>query len=115
MSENGLLKDLAVGSILTGQISEIHIRNMKTYPFVFLDSVSGLEISYDIVTDPTNSMPGKKSTIIYTVEFTDNKVPDSLADGAKNLHKALSTLFSHKIQLLIKDRHGQILVEENGK
>lgn len=115
MNNKDLMKDLAVGSILTGQISEAHIVNMRSYPFVFIDNIKKVEISYDIVTDPVSSMPGKKSVVNYKVWFTNDEIPETLKNSSLNLQKALSVLFSQKIKLLISDRHDKILVEQDGQ
>lgn len=114
MSEKSLTKELAMGSILTGQISEVHAVNIKMYPFIFLDDVYSADISFDIVTDPISALPGKKSTICYNLHFNSNQKPPSLKEGYKNLKKALEILFSQEIIVLLKDKNGQDLVQENG-
>jgi uncharacterized lipoprotein YajG len=112
MSKKSLTKELAMGSILTGQISEVHIKNMKMYPFIFLDDVSQAEIAYDIITDTINVTPGKKSTVSYTLGFKGTKPSkEVLKPGFDNLQKALSVLFSQKITLILRDQSGQDLME----
>jgi hypothetical protein len=108
----GLIKDLAIGSILTGRVSEVHLHNMKIYPFVFIDNVDRAEISYDIITDLTNTMPGSHSTVVYVLRFTDSGKPETLDSGAENLKKALSALFTQNIKLVLKDHNEQVLWEE---
>ena len=107
----GLIKDLATGSIMTGMVSEVHINNMKMYPFIFLDNVDSAEISYNIVVDPSAS-PGTKSSIAYSLRFIENVVPETLSGGAENLKKALSALFTQNIRLILKDHNEQLLWEE---
>jgi hypothetical protein len=111
MSNNSITKELAMGSIFSGQISEVHLNNMKLYPFIFIDDVSQVEISYDIITDPANAEPGKKSTVSYTVSFKSGNTPENIKDCSQNLQKALSILFSQQITVILRDQKGQELLD----
>lgn len=115
MKEQSLTKELAMGSILTGQISEIHLSNMRMYPFIFLDNVSEAEISYDIVTDPANAAPGKRSTVSYCLSFSSQPSAESLSLGKSNLEKALSVLFSQDIVVILRNEQGIDLLENHGR
>lgn len=110
MSDQSILKDLNIGTIITGRISEVHVKNMEQYPFIFLDDVEEFRIDYDIITDATNATPGKKSTVSYTVKFKSGNPPGTLREGAGNLQKALSVLFQTEINLIIRDQNSQVLV-----
>ena len=101
------LKDLNMGAIFTGRISQIHADNMKIYPFVFFDNVLEANISYDVLAD--QSVPGAKSTISYEILFAENKIPENLNEGLKHLQKALSVLFMRNIVTIIRDTNGQQL------
>ena len=115
MSDNSMLKDLIMGSILTGQISEIHLTNMKNYLFVFIDNVEKAEMSYTILTAPP-SPDATESLITYTVSFKEDKVPDQLKEGIVNLQKSLAILFGQKnIKVTIRDNYGQVLGSNNGQ
>jgi hypothetical protein len=112
MSDNSITKELAMGSIMTGQISEIHLSNMRIYPFVFLDNITEAHISYDIITDSSNNIPGKRSTVSYAVSFVDGKIPETLRSGFDNLKKALSVLFSQDVVLILRNDQGQDLLDK---
>lgn len=115
MNEKNLAKELAMGSILTGQISEVHILNMKMYPFVFFENLDTATVSYDVVTDPINALPGKKTTVCYTLEFKSKPLSETISEGHKNIKKALQALFSQEILLVLNDKDGRNLVQEDGR
>jgi len=46
-----ILEDMRKITILTGQISTIHEKNLKTWVFVAFDGVENLEIKYDLSKD----------------------------------------------------------------
>ncbi len=108
----GYLKDLNTGLALIGKLSEVHVKNMQMYPFVFFDSLVSANISYDIKTDPSEIESGQPSSITYELSFAGDESPLNLAEGFKNTKLALSTLFGQKIRLTIKDQYGQILMGE---
>lgn len=113
MSDNNdlsLLKDLNMGMIMTGQLSEIHLKNMKTYPFIFFDNIDEIQMGFDIIVDPANVVPGSKSTVVYGIRFKDDKLPNNLQEGYENLCKCLNALFMREVRVLIKDHLGQLLI-----
>lgn len=112
MNKKTITEELAMGSIVTGQISEVHITNMKLYPFIFIDDLNEAEISYSIVTDPSSAVPGKKSTVSYSLSFNAKPDLQQLNAGKDNLQKALSVLFSQDVFVILRDKFGQDLLEK---
>ena len=112
------LEDLNKGILFTGQISEVHIKSMKMYPFIFVDDVASASLEYDI-----DLMSGEKpgiSKFVYTLSFKSGNVPSTIEEGAQNLQKALSVLFMSKnIDLKLLDDKNQVLAsvvgEKDGK
>lgn len=45
-----VLDELRKMTLLTGKLSELHIKNMQVYPFAFFDGVKSVEIQYNIET-----------------------------------------------------------------
>lgn len=111
MKKLSLTEELAMGTIFTGQISEVHLKNMKIYPFIFLDDVDEVEIAYDIITDVVNNAPGGKSTVSYSLSFKSGNNPSNLKEGHENLTKALSVLFAQPVIVILRDKLGQNLLD----
>jgi hypothetical protein len=42
------VKEMAKLAIISNRISEVHEKNMKTYPFIFFDGVKDVKIDYDL-------------------------------------------------------------------
>lgn len=42
------LVDLKNMSILTGELAELHIKNLKAFPYIFFDHITSCELSWDI-------------------------------------------------------------------
>lgn len=42
------VKELAKLAVISNRISEVHEKNMKTYPFIFFDGLRGVKIDYDL-------------------------------------------------------------------
>jgi HKD family nuclease len=112
------LEDLNKGIIFTGQVSEVHIKSMKMYPFIFIDDVASASLEYEI--DLVSGEKPGVSKFLYTLGFKNDKIPSTLEEGAKNLQKALSVLFMSKnVELKLLDNNNQVLAavtgEQNGK
>lgn len=107
MSEE--LKDLMKGSALTGRVSEVHILNLRQYPFIFIDGVESVEISYDILTDAVNAMPNKKSRVDYVVTMKEGFPNSESFTDIASLKKAVNVLFQHSVEVSVKNILGDKL------
>jgi hypothetical protein len=94
------LKDLLQGTIMTGQISEVHIKNLKAYPFIFLAGVEEVEISYDI---STMSESLGKSKISFAVKFRDG-FTEKQPENCEYLKKAVRILMQHDVEVSVTSR-----------
>ena len=105
MTDKELL-DLYRGCVFSGQISEIHIKSMERYPFVFFEGVTEAKLSYDIVLDPNrflqptqNSFDLKKSKVSYSLGMSSNLPEDQKKTGIEHLKKSLSTIFFQDVEV----------------
>jgi hypothetical protein len=76
MDERQILDELNKGALLSGRLSETHVKNLKLFPFVVFDHVDSAEIDYDIVTDPGEIAAGKKSKIVYRISLNEPQQGD---------------------------------------
>lgn len=106
-------KDLMKGTVMTGNLSEVHVKNLKMYPFIFLDEIKEASISYDIVTDPSAALPGAKSRIEFTLSFAEGFPKDDMRNGIENLEKAIEILMAHKVTVIVKDKNGKVFGKQD--
>lgn len=93
------LKDLYKGCVLTGRLSEVHIKNMQTYPFGAFDGVTEVATSYDIVLDPSQELMGKKSKVKYEVKTAAHLSQEEKDIGTSFLKKSLSVIFFQDVSV----------------
>jgi len=59
MSNNDLekiLEDMRKITMLTGEISDVHEKNLKQWPYILFDNVQEVEIKYDLTKDRTKEV-----------------------------------------------------------
>lgn len=102
MSEE--LKQIMKGSILYGMLSDLHEKNLKMYPFIFLDGVSEAEISYNI---PVMGETTSRSSIAYTIKFKEGFSQNNLKEQVLNLKKAVQVLMQHDVIVKVFNEQGK--------
>jgi len=84
LSENEIARqkvlEMARLSMLTDRISEVHIKNLQMYPFVFFENVTSVKIDYDL----SNKLG------VDTKEDTKNADIEYSIDSAKTNHLRVS-------------------------
>lgn len=78
--------------VFTDRISEIHIKNMESYPFIFFNHLAEIELDYNI-----SIKKEKESVVIY--KLTIIKENDNLPKRFKALEEAIKLLFWKEIQV----------------
>lgn len=56
MNEKEIIDDMRRITMLTGEISSIHIKSLRQWCFVVFDGVESVEIEYDLTKDTTKSV-----------------------------------------------------------
>jgi len=46
--DESVLKDMKKAAVMSGRLSELHVKNIQMYPFVFFDNVTHVDIDYNI-------------------------------------------------------------------
>jgi hypothetical protein len=111
------LENLRRGVILSGQLSEIHVKTLKMLPFIFFDEVETVEIDYDIKTIKDEPVRGldpiyNDSSIKFTISFKDLEKTDTTYDIDlldKRLHaltKSVHTLLWPQVSIVVQTDNG---------
>lgn len=85
-------QDLTKLGLFFGRISEVHLKNMKSFPLVFFNDVSDFLMDYDIATSKTEA-----SFIRYNLNIS--KENDKLEIRCKHLESAIRSLFWKEVRL----------------
>lgn len=107
-----VLEDLKRGVILTGRLSEVHVKTLKTAPFIFFDELEKVELSYDINTDPAAAVPGVGSKVIYTLHFLNDFENGMLNERVSALVKTTKHMLWPDMSVLVLGKNGKKLVED---
>jgi hypothetical protein len=109
-----ILNDLKRGILLTGRLSEVHVKTLQAVPFIFFDEVGSVSISYDISTDTSGAMPGLGSKIAFVISFKGDYQPDLLKDRVAALKNTVKTILWPEVKVIVEDSKGKNLdVEPN--
>lgn len=98
------LDDLKKGVMLTGRLSEVHVKNLKNYPFIFFEELKSVEMSYNIVTDPTVSAPGTGSFVRYKLDVDVEKNLSYMEKRLQALKGSVQTLLWPSVQVIVVDQ-----------
>ena len=99
------LKDLNKGMLISGRMSEVHIHNLKQYPFLAFENLDSVEISYNV--QPLLDRESG-SYVEYILKF--KKTPKTLAQGSEILKKMVSVLLSAEVRVDIAYKKGNKLI-----
>ena len=78
--------------ILSGTLSEVHVKNLQVFPFIYFNGISEAKLDYDVVQSKDNN-----SYVHY--DLTLNQTNDHLDKRFAGLEAALRALFWKEIQL----------------
>jgi hypothetical protein len=93
------LRELNQGMLISGRLSEVHIYNLKQYPFLVFNNIESIEISYNL--EPLfDNQDG--AYVEYTLKFksglkkTDTK---KIEENSKILRNMVQVLLSKKVRV----------------
>lgn len=106
------LEDLKKGMILSGRLSEVHLHNLKQYPFIAFDGLDSVEINYNL--EPLmNNEDG--SYFEYILKFKKG-TPKGIKEKANILASMVKVLLWSKIEIRIAhQKNGKVTYVELGK
>ena len=88
------LNELNSLGIFSGRISEVHIKNLEVFPFIYFNGVTKAEIDYDVA-----QAKDKASYIHY--DLTIHEENDMLEKRFEGLEKAVRALFWKEMSLKV--------------
>jgi hypothetical protein len=110
------IKKMAQFAISTNKISEIQIKNLQMWPFVFFNGVKSVNIDYDLTTNNAVSYEANKDNdikykfakpitdhfhISYDLEIDENQDNSHIEKRFKALENSIQTLFWSGIPLSV--------------
>jgi hypothetical protein len=105
-----ILKDLKKGAILTGRLSEVHVKTLQSAPFVFFDGLLEVQVSYNLVVDGAAEVPGLGSTVKFTLDFGSKYEPDQYHEQRLNaLIATVHTILWPGVEVIVVDQEGNNL------
>lgn len=105
-----VLSDLKRMTILTGKLSSVHEKTLKSAPFIFFDNIEKVSISYDIKTSSEASLPGLGSKISFTIAFSESPSDDPILEKrTEALKNTVQTLLWKEVEVYILDQSGNDL------
>lgn len=122
------IKQMAKFAISTNKISEIQVRNLQTWPFVFFNGVKSVSIDYDLTTNnavsyetnkdnDVNYKFAKPSTdhfhISYDLEIDETQDNSHIEKRFEALEKSIQTLFWSGIPLSISFNSRNVYKSKN--
>ena len=87
------IQELNSLGVFSGRISEIHIKNMQSFPFIYFNSVQEAKLDYDI-----SQIKDGKSYVHYDLKLK-KKDNDFMEKRFLGLEGAIKTLFWKEIKL----------------
>lgn len=90
------LTEMAQLTMLTGRISEVHFKNMQSFPFIFFNEVAEVELDYAIATNQE-----EESSVTYRLTL-DLLANDQIDKRYKALENAIQTLFWKDVALSVQ-------------
>lgn len=104
------LEDLKKMVMLTGRLSDIHIKTLQSAPFIYFDDLGSVEIDYEITTDFSEEHRAKNSYVNFKLNFNDRYEPDAHHQNRLlALVKTVQGLLWKEIRVEIKDQEGRDL------
>jgi hypothetical protein len=109
---NEIVTDLKKLIILSGQLSEIHIKNIKMFPFIFFDGVQSAEVTFDL--DIAKERDGAMS-VCYRLKFKKgfSKI-DNLQQRCQALENAVKNLLWKEVDVAIYKNKSKKRLNSNG-
>ena len=110
------LKDLAKGIIFSGKISDFHIKNLSSYPFIFFEDIEEVSLEH-FVPDSLDIDMGKEIPFVtYRIQFKQNPRMDNLDKRIEAITNSVRTLLWENTQVNIIDgKTGKNIEEAYGQ
>lgn len=113
---SGIVKDMAKLVLVSGKISEMHMKNMQMYPLIYFEGVKDARVEYDLshradaLVDKDNNLtvntPIRNNVVTYYINLDPNVKNDNLDKRYAALEASIRTLFwkDLTVEVFINDR-----------
>lgn len=101
------IKELNKGAIASGRLSEVHIHNLRTYPFLVFNGLDTVEINFNIEPLLLDKQDG--AYVEYVLRFKD-KVPKKMSENSKMLMDMVKVLLWKEVRVDVAYRKNKELV-----
>lgn len=98
-----VIKDMAKLILVSGKISEVHVKNLQMYPLIYFDGVKEAKIDYDLshkadaLVDKDNNLtvnaPQRNNVVSYHLTMHPNALNLNLVNRFGALEASVRTLF----------------------
>lgn len=102
--------------LVSGKISDVHMKNMQMYPFIYFNGVKEVKIDYDLShkanalvdkdSNLTVNAPTRNNIVTYRITLYDNAQNENLERRFAALEASIRTLFWRDVavEILFNDR-----------
>ena len=97
------IKDMAKAVLLSGRLTEMHVKNLQTYPFIIFNGLEEAETVYDINTN-REAQNDVHSSVDYYISFKKGSKQPNKQESIKligYLTNAIATLLWHGIDVRV--------------
>ena len=105
MKTKEIIDDMRKITMLTGEISSVHVQNLKTWPFVVFDDIVSVEIDYDLT--KANTLETGEGVVIFNTMSKEMEKEDLL--GQINFEKRCNMLASYVRNMFWKEIKIEVL------
>ena len=95
MSDLNNLKDMTKLGAFFGRISEVHVKNMQSFPWIFFNDLKEVKLDYNIATKKEDS-----SIVSYDLQIDGEN--DNLSKRYEALESAIRGLFWKEVKIEVK-------------
>lgn len=94
-----IIDDMRNITMLTGEISSLHIQNLQQWSFVAFDGVESVEIDYDLSKDTTQS--AGEGFVYFNIDVEETAENDKLEERCKTLTSWVRDMFWPEIKVSV--------------
>lgn len=91
---NPSLKDLTKLGVFSGRVSEVHMKNLQSFPFVFFNGIKEVSIDYDV----SQSKEGQ-SYVKYNIDLQGDN--DNVQYRCHCIENAVRSVFWKEINVIV--------------
>lgn len=91
------IEDLTKLTLFFGKVSEVHLKNLKSFPFIYFNQISEAKLDYSVATR------GEEGDTLFSYDLSlDLAHNDHVDKRYKALESAIRSLFWKEAKVLIK-------------